>query len=102
MLLLNGSNKGQKSDVAGSITSILFENPEETAEAIPKIDLTPLYQGELPILTEFMSIISAGEDQDVQSLWDNMLGQFGKVELGLDLKTGCMIKTNYATVTRIN
>ena len=49
-----------------------------------------------------MSAITAGDDVYAKGLWDDMLDQFGKVELGLDLKTGCMTKTNYATVTRIN
>ena len=61
------------------------------------LDLTPLHQGELPVLQKFLSVVSDLEDQ---SLWDSMLDEFGKYKV-LNLKLGGFINYSYSTVTRM-
>ena len=66
----------------------------------PKIDLTPLHQGELPVLQKFLTAVTADDDEDFRGLWNKMLEEFGKYRV-LNLKVGGFINYNYSTVTRL-
>ena len=82
------------------MAALSIDQEDKAAPDTPKIDLTPLHQGELPVLQKLFTAVTASEDRDASSLWNEMLEEFGKYRV-LNLKVGGFINYNYSTVTRL-